>query len=128
MPRELLFSVTKDDFEIQTFCSGGPGGQHQNKTESGVRIVHRESGAVGESRSERSQKTNKKLAFERLVKSGKFQLWMKRKSYEIISGKTIEQRVEEAVQKRNLKFEIKDDASRTWIEVDGDSLEKPKIE
>jgi protein subunit release factor B len=43
--RELLFSITKEDFEIQTFCSGGKGGQHQNKVETGVRILHKYSKA-----------------------------------------------------------------------------------
>ena len=46
--RELLFSVTRDDFTIQTFRAGGKGGQKQNKTDSGVRCIHNASGAVGE--------------------------------------------------------------------------------
>ena len=121
MPRELLFSVTKDDFKVQTFCSGGPGGQHQNKVESGVRLIHKESGAVGESRSERSQHTNKKLAFDRLIKSTKFQLWIKRKTHEVLTGKTIEQKVEEMVQSDFLKVEIMDDGNK-WTTVDFDTL------
>ena len=32
---------TRRDLEMQTFCSGGPGGQHQNKTQSGVRLIHK---------------------------------------------------------------------------------------
>ncbi len=76
--REKLFSVTLKDCDVQTFRSGGPGGQHQNKTESGVRIVHQESGARGESREHRSQLQNKKAAFRRMVESDKFQLWLKR--------------------------------------------------
>lgn len=77
MKKELLFSITKKDFDVQTFRSGGPGGQHQNVTDSGARIVHRASGAVGESRTERSQFVNKKQAFIRLVNSKKFQTWLK---------------------------------------------------
>lgn len=73
--RELLFSLTKKDFRIDTFRAGGKGGQHQNRTDSGVRITHIESGAVGESREERSQHMNKKKALERLIKSKKFQIW-----------------------------------------------------
>jgi peptide chain release factor 2 len=46
------------DLERQTFRSGGPGGQHQNKTESGVRYIHKPSGVAAESRSERSQFKN----------------------------------------------------------------------
>jgi protein subunit release factor B len=38
MKKEKLFSITKKDFKIQTFRSGGKGGQHQNKTNSGVAI------------------------------------------------------------------------------------------
>ena len=82
MKKELLFSVTKKDLEIQTFCSGGSGGQHQNKVETGVRIIHKESGAVGEARDSRSQHANKKAAFLRMVNSPKFKLWQKQKARE----------------------------------------------
>lgn len=70
--REKLFSITRKDFKLQTFRSGGPGGQHQNKVESGVRIVHIASGGVGESRTARSQHANRKLALQRLIESAKF--------------------------------------------------------
>jgi protein subunit release factor B len=75
--REKVLSLTKKDFEVQTFMAGGKGGQHQNKTKSAVRIIHKASGATGISRDERDQIQNKKLAFERLVASDKFQLWIK---------------------------------------------------
>jgi len=107
MKKEHLFSITKDHFDIQTFCAGGPGGQHQNKVESGVRIVHKASGAVGESRTDRSQHRNKKLALERLAKTKEFRLWLNQKVHEVISGKTIEQRVEEAMAPGNIKIETK---------------------
>lgn len=110
--KELLFSVTKPDFNIQTFRSGGKGGQHQNKVESGVRIIHRASGAVGESRTHRSQHRNKRLALERLTKSGKFKLWLNRMVYELTSGKTIEQRVDEAMVPENLRIETQDENGR----------------
>jgi peptide chain release factor 1 len=70
MARELLFSITKDDFDVQTFRCGGCGGQNRDKVESGVRIIHRESGAVGECRETRDQHKNKKIAFKRLVEKG----------------------------------------------------------
>ena len=113
--RELLFSVTKDDFDIQTFKSGGKGGQHQNKTDSGVRIVHKESGAVGESRSDRSQHRNKRLALKRLTEDSKFKLWVNRRAFEIIKGKTIEQEVEEMMDPKNIKIEVKDENGK-WID------------
>ena len=46
--------------------SGGKGGQHQNKTESGVRLVHLPTGVTVTSREERSQHRNKSIALERL--------------------------------------------------------------
>lgn len=116
--KELLLTLNRKDFTIQTFCSGGPGGQHQNKTESGVRIIHNESGATGESRSERSQVINKKMAFERLTKHPKFKIWLSRKLFEIESGKTIEQRVNEQMNEKNLKVEIKVDGK--WTETSGE--------
>lgn len=51
--------IKPDDVEIQTFSCGGPGGQHVNKTQSGVRLIHHPTGLVAESRSERSQHKNK---------------------------------------------------------------------
>jgi protein subunit release factor A len=52
--------------EVETFRSGGPGGQHQNVTESGVRITHRPTGITAIARDERSQHRNRQLALERL--------------------------------------------------------------
>ncbi len=51
---------------VETFRSGGKGGQHQNKTESGVRLVHEPTGITVASRAERSQHRNKAIALDRL--------------------------------------------------------------
>ena len=73
--REKLFTVTIKDCEVQTFRAGGKGGQNQNSRETGVRIRHRLSNAVGESREERSQLLNKRKAFKRMAESSEFQSW-----------------------------------------------------
>jgi ribosome-associated protein len=52
--------------EVQTFRSGGPGGQHQNVTDSGVRLQHRPSGIVVTCRRDRSQHINKQECLARL--------------------------------------------------------------
>ena len=52
--------------EVETFRSGGPGGQHANKVESGVRLSHGPSGIVVTILSSRSQHRNKQLALEEL--------------------------------------------------------------
>jgi peptide chain release factor 2 len=54
----IEIEIRPEDLERQTFRSGGPGGQHQNKTESGVRFIHKPTGIVAESRTERSQHKN----------------------------------------------------------------------
>ncbi len=51
---------------VDTFRSGGAGGQHQNKTESGVRLTHLPSGLVATARESRSQHKNRKVALTRL--------------------------------------------------------------
>jgi peptide chain release factor 2 len=51
-----------DELKRDVFRCGGPGGQHQNKTESGVRFTHLPTGIAAESRSERSQHKNNTLA------------------------------------------------------------------
>lgn len=56
---ETIDIVLRDDeLKRDVFRSGGPGGQHQNKTESGVRYTHLPTGVAAESRSERSQHKN----------------------------------------------------------------------
>jgi len=113
MVRELLFSVTKKDFKVDTFRAGGPGGQKQNKTSSAVRITHIESGAVGECRNHRSQAQNKKEALRRLIKTGKWKVWHSNKVHECISGETLEQKVKKAMHPRNLEVEICKDGKWT---------------
>lgn len=87
MNKELIFSLTKKDFKIQTFRCGGKGGQNQNKLETGVRIIHEASGSRGESREFRDQFSNKKAAFRRLCESEKFKLWHKIETSKIIAKK-----------------------------------------
>ncbi|MEJ2203297.1 MAG: peptide chain release factor-like protein [Gemmatimonadota bacterium] len=51
---------------VEVFRSGGPGGQHQNTTESGVRLVHLPTGTRVVARDERSQYRNRVIALHRL--------------------------------------------------------------
>jgi protein subunit release factor A len=51
---------------VETFRAGGPGGQHQNVTESGVRLVHLPTGVRVVAREERSQHRNRATALKRL--------------------------------------------------------------
>ncbi|MBR0705423.1 MULTISPECIES: peptide chain release factor H [Bradyrhizobium] len=60
-------AISAQDVRFEAFRAGGPGGQHQNKTESAVRAVHVPSGLAVVAREERSQHRNKALALERLA-------------------------------------------------------------
>src|SRR5207237_3942636 len=62
----IEIDIRPEDLKRDTFRSGGPGGQHQNKTESGVRYTHLPTGMAAESRSERSQHKNDQMALNLL--------------------------------------------------------------
>lgn len=116
--RKLLFSVTLADCRVDTFRSGGKGGQHQNKTESGVRITHLASGAVGESREHRSQHANKKLAFRRMAESEKFKKWHKIEVARRLGRLAeVERQVDLAMRPENMRVEKKENGRWTpWNE------------
>ena len=73
--KRLLFSVTKADFDMQVFRCPGAGGGGKDTSSSGVRLIHRISGAVGEGRETRSVTQNRKAAFLRLIETAKFKNW-----------------------------------------------------
>lgn len=115
MSRTPFFSIGRDQFEVQTFRAGGKGGQHQNKTESGVRIVHTASGAVGESREQRSQHDNRKTAFQRLVDTKTFQGWLKLETSRRQGFlDQVERDVATAMNPGNLRIDVKQDGH--WVE------------
>jgi peptide chain release factor 2 len=62
----IEIEIKPDELKRDTFRSGGPGGQHQNKTESGVRYTHLPTGIAAESRTERSQHKNDQMALSLL--------------------------------------------------------------
>lgn len=68
--RDLLIlapdEVLKQEVDAETTRRGGPGGQHRNKTESGVRLKHRATGVMAEATERRSQHENRRVAMDRL--------------------------------------------------------------
>jgi peptide chain release factor len=59
-------ALREGDVRFETLRAGGPGGQHQNTTDSAVRAVHTPTGYAVVARSERSQHRNKAAALARL--------------------------------------------------------------
>ena len=63
---DVEIEIKESDLKIETIKSSGAGGQHVNKTESAIRLIHKPTGIVVECQDERSQFKNKDKAFKLL--------------------------------------------------------------
>lgn len=65
----MAAKIDEHDVEVQFFRGSGPGGQHRNKTESGVRLTHVPTGIVVSATERRVRSQNLSVAWERLEKA-----------------------------------------------------------
>lgn len=122
MPKTLLFSVTMQDCQVETFRCGGAGGQNVNKRSTGVRIRHLPSGAVGESREHRTQHQNKKAAFQRMAQTPAMQGWIRFEAARRAGEPSIEQRVLAQMAPTLIRCEIQQDGK--WTLENGENPEQ----
>ena len=66
-PLPAAEAVRAQDVRFEAFRAGGPGGQHQNTTDSAVRAIHGPTGLRVVAREERSQHRNRDIALKRLA-------------------------------------------------------------
>lgn len=79
---DIDIEINPDDIRVDTFRASGAGGQHINKTESAVRITHKETGLVASSQAGRSQLANRETAMN-MLKAKLYQKEMEEKQKEM---------------------------------------------
>lgn len=103
VPDELDVQINPEDLKIDTYRSGGAGGQHVNKTDSAVRITHLPSGIVVSCQNERSQLSNR-LAAMKMLKARLIDLELRKKEAELAALRGDQQEIAWGSQIRSYVF------------------------
>lgn len=103
--KRKLFSVGIGDCKVETFSVGGAGGSGKDTSNTGVRITHQPSGAVGVGVDHRSQLRNKQDALRRLGESKRFRVWAIMRASDLLRGKTLDEFVDDMMKHENLRVE-----------------------
>jgi peptide chain release factor 2 len=74
----IKIEINEKDVRMEVMRSGGAGGQHVNKTESAVRLIHEPTGIVVKCQSDRSQHRNRAMAWD-MLRAKMFEIEMKKR-------------------------------------------------
>ena len=96
--------INTDDLKIDTYRSGGAGGQHVNKTDSAVRITHLPTGIVVQCQDERSQHANKDKAMK-LLQAKLLELKIKEQENALAEMRGVQQEIGWGSQIRSYVFQ-----------------------
>lgn len=123
--RVKVLSVTRDDCVWTYSTHGGKGGQHANKNETAVKVVHPPSGAVGQARDSKSQWQNRQLAFRRMAESPEMQRWLRKQAgADAAREAEVKRVVTEQMRPQNIKVEVGDGINWREVQHDLQSLEQ----
>lgn len=96
--------INPSDLRIDTYRSGGAGGQHVNKTDSAVRITHLPTGIVVQCQNERSQHANR-LSAMKILQARLFELQLREKERELAEQRGQQQEIGWGSQIRSYVFQ-----------------------
>lgn len=100
---DIEVELNDEDVKIETYRSGGAGGQHVNKTASAVRVTHRPTGIVVQCQNERSQFKNKATAFK-VLKARLYQHFKNEQKQKQLAVESTKKRIDFGSQIRSYVF------------------------
>ena len=101
---DIEVDIRDEDLRVDTFRSGGAGGQHVNKTDSAVRITHIPTGIVVQCQNERSQHKNRNVAMK-ILKARLYQRYKEEEAEKRAEVESEKKKIEWGSQIRSYVFQ-----------------------
>lgn len=101
---DIEVEIRPEDIRVDTYRSGGAGGQHVNKTDSAVRITHHATGIVVQCQNERSQHKNRSAAMK-ILKARLYQHYKEKEEQKRATFESEKKKIEWGSQIRSYVFQ-----------------------